>query len=443
MSKSTVRYAIYTRQSVSDEGKVLSSCDVQLDICRDFIQAQADSSWKWISRRFDDVGFSGASTDRPALQRLLTHIENRDVDKVVVYRLDRLTRRLMDCVDILTTFRDAGVELLIVTAPELRRAATDKLLLNVMATFAEFERDMIRSRLADTRAALKRHGRRLAGPPPYGYDIDPRTKQLVVNAAEARRVKAMFQAAANGKLPSGIAADANRRGWRTRRSVAERSGRASGGGPWSPRQVLTVLRNPVHIGCFHDGKGRRPGQHDAIVSLELFEQVQEQITARRKSGPRRRYKGRAPEWPLRGKIICPGCGRTMGTHNTHNGNLIYRHYRCRSHAGGQPPCKGIAFPAYELEATVMSMLGERTDPSGAGRVSPGVVLRMRRFQVIWGLLDFMTQRRLLPEVVESIRFSESDSELSVSLNRDAVARVVNNPQELCLSGRRPTGRGGC
>lgn len=201
MKRTTVCYAIYTRQSTSDEGKVLSSCDVQFKICRDFVQAQADSSWKWISRRFDDVGFSGADTDRPALQRLLTHIRNHDVDKVVVYRLDRLTRRLVDSVEILRTFREAGVELLIVTAPELGSAATDKLLLNVMATFAEFERDMIRSRLADMRSALKRHGRRLAGPPPYGYDGDPRTKQLVVNPAEARRVKAMFKAAAPG--PSG------------------------------------------------------------------------------------------------------------------------------------------------------------------------------------------------------------------------------------------------
>ena len=424
MSRSTVCYAIYTRQSTSDGGHILSSCDVQFGICRDFVQAQANSSWKWIGRRFDDVGQSGADTDRPALQRLLEHVRNGDIDVVAIYRLDRLTRRLQDSIAILDAFREAGVELLICTAPEVGSAATDKFLLNMMGVFAEFERDMIRSRLADARAALKRHGRRLAGRVPYGYDTDPKTKQFVVNFDEARRVEAMFELARDGMLPSDIAAEANKLGWRTKRTVVQRSGRVSGGGPWTPRQVLAVLRNPVYVGRFVDGQSTRFGQHDAIIPIELFEQVQDRINARRAAKRARRSKPRTSEWPLRGKIICPRCGRTMSTHNTYYRNFIYRHYRCRSHAGGRPPCKGIAFPAYELEKCVAGMLADPELADTPKDPSPGYRLLLRRFQITWELLELHTQMRLLPTVVEKVEYSESASKLTLHLDREGVGGGV-------------------
>lgn len=426
MSKSAVRYAIYTRQSTSDGGQILSSCDVQFGVCRDFVQAQADSSWKWIGRRFDDAGESGANTDRPALQRLLEHVRNGDIDAVAIYRLDRLTRSLRDSIAILDAFREAGVELLICTAPELGSAATDKFLLNIMGVFAEFERDMIRSRLADARATLKRHGRRLAGRVPYGYGTDPSTKQFAIDPTEARRVKAMFELAADGMLPRDIADEANRRRWRTKRTVAKRSGRASGGGPWTPRQVLAMLRNPVYVGCFADGEGTRFGRHEAIVPLELFEQVQDRINARRTTTRARRSKPRTSEWPLRGKIICPRCGRTMSTHNTYNGNLIYRHYRCRSHAGGRPPCKGIAFPAYELEKCVAGMLADPELADVPSDLSLGYRLLLRRFQITWELLDLHIQMRLLPAVVEKVEYSESASKLTLHLDREGLARILKD-----------------
>jgi len=205
---SGVRYAIYTRQSANDDGKVLSSCEAQFGICEDFVNGCADPTWRWIGERLDDVGFTGADTNRPALQRLLRLVREGRIDKVVVYGLDRLTRSLR------------------VTSPELGSAATDALLLNLMALFAQFEREMIRARLADTRAALKRHGCRLAGRVPYGYNVDSRTKQFVVNAGEAGRVREMFQMAADGMLPREIAA-------------ARRKGKWSGGrrSVWLPRMT--------------------------------------------------------------------------------------------------------------------------------------------------------------------------------------------------------------
>ena len=426
--KPIVRYAIYTRQSTSAENRVLSSCDAQFSTCRDYVRAQGDSFWRWIGRRFDDVGESGASTDRPALQRLLEHVHNGDIDAVVVYRLDRLTRSLQDSVAILNTLHEVGVRLLIVTAPEPGSAATDKLLFNMMATFAEFERDMIRCRLADAREALKRHGRRLGGRVPYGYGTDPRTKQFVINFDEARRVEAMFELALSGMLPSDIAAEANRLGWRTKQTVAQRSRKASGGGLWTPRQVLAVLRNPVYVGRFA-GEGRtRHGEHDAIVPFEVFDQVQERLDARRTAKRPRRSREEIRQWPLRGRIVCPRCGRTMSTHSTYHGNVIYRHYRCRSHAGDRPPCKGVGFPAYEIEKCVVCLLAGPELADAPPDVSPGYRLLLRRFQIAWDLLDFHVQIRLLPEVVEKIEYSESTYDLTVHVDREGLARFVkDNP----------------
>ena len=424
---SGVRYAIYTRQSASDDGKVLSSCEAQFGICEDFVNARADPTWRWVGERLDDVGFTGADTNRPALQRLLRLVREGRIDKVVVYRLDRLTRSLRDSLDILEALRTAGVDLLIVTSPELGSAATDALLLNLMALFAQFEREMIRARLADTRAALKRHGRRLAGRVPYGYDVDSRTKQFVVNAGEARRVRAMFQMAADGMLPREIAAVANEQGWRTKRTVAKRSGKVSGGGPWTPRQVLSLLTNPVYLGLFADGDGTRPGEHPAIVSPELFERAREQIEARRTTKRSRRSAG--IQWPLRGKILCSRCGRPMSTHTTHRGPVVYRHYRCRSHAGGRPPCKGSALPAHEIENAVAEILA---DPSLVDSL-PGLTKDqrqlLRRFQVAWDLLDTRSRMRLLPEIVQSVVFWEADSTLELRLDQDGLAGIFSKRQD--------------
>jgi site-specific DNA recombinase len=275
------RYAIYTRQSVESPDTALSSCEVQFSLCQDFMADRGCSKDEWIGIRFDDVGESGATTDRPALKRLMQLVCcHQIIDRVVVYRLDRLTRSLKDSLQILEAMREADCELLIVTAPEVGVAATDRFVLNLMGAFAEFERDMIRSRLADSRAALSRHGRRLAGKVPLGYDADPATKQLVVNADEAVRVRGIFDLAAEGMLPTQITPVLNQRGWRTKVTVAKSSGRTNGGGPWTPRQVLAVLNNPVYIGRFAAGKSTRPGQHEAIVTPEQFAAVQEQIAAR-------------------------------------------------------------------------------------------------------------------------------------------------------------------
>jgi len=304
-----VRYAIYTRQSSPGNSAVLSSCAAQFAICEDFAQARASAAWSWIGQRFDDVGESGADTKRPALQRLLEAIRARAVDKLIIYRLDRLSRNLRDSLDILQCLQQSGVELLIVTSPDLESAAGDVLALNIMASFAQFEREMIRSRLADSRAARKGRGYRLSGPPPFGYVTDPGTRQLRPDRAEGEQVRAIFGMAATGERPSAIAETINDRGWRTKRYVAWRSGRTHGARLWTARQVVELLRNPVYAGDFWDGRGTRPGCHPPIIDAALFQAAQAALDSRRTTTAPRSH---AVGWPLRGKIVCPNCGLVHG-----------------------------------------------------------------------------------------------------------------------------------
>ncbi len=191
-ARTPIRCAIYTRQSV-EPSTDLSSCQVQFDLCSAYVQSLRALGLELIAERFDDEGYSGTTLDRPAFQRLLDVIRSGGIDRLVIYRLDRLSRNLRHFVTLFEELRAHNVTLDIVTAQGLGTAALDKLMLTVLASFAEFERDLAASRIAEGRARLKAHGRRIAGAVPFGYEADPRTKQLGVCNEEAQAVIRMFQ----------------------------------------------------------------------------------------------------------------------------------------------------------------------------------------------------------------------------------------------------------
>jgi DNA invertase Pin-like site-specific DNA recombinase len=211
MERRPNRCAIYTRQSVTRPGdEDFTSCDAQRDACLARVRANALEGWIAIEERFDDIGVSGATTDRPALQRLLERVARREVDRVVVERLDRLTRSVRDWAAIVGTFKRYGTHLTVVAGDiHLGDVAMSDLVLNVLATFAEFEREMISERLRDARAALRSRGIRNAGRVPFGYSADPLSHQLVLQPERAPVVKRMFEMAAEGTPPSTIAMSSN------------------------------------------------------------------------------------------------------------------------------------------------------------------------------------------------------------------------------------------
>ena len=243
-------FAIYTRQS-SEPRDGLSSCDAQFQLCMDVARAESRPDDRWIGERFDDEGISGRTLDRPALTRLRHRAQEGAIDRVYCMALDRLSRSLTDTSVLFDEFDRVGVEVRVVHLPELNNRPESRLLRHIVASFAQFEREMMATRIAETRTYLKQHRRRLAGPAPYGYDADPITKQLVPNRVEARRVRAIFKRAANGQKPSEIARRIDHLGWRTKQWESKRSGQKVGGGRWTARQVPSVLRIPVYIGEFN------------------------------------------------------------------------------------------------------------------------------------------------------------------------------------------------
>lgn len=339
-----VRCAIYTRQSVSSSD-ALSSCEVQHEACSLYVQSQREHGWTLLPERFDDDGYSGASLDRPGLNRLLAVVRRGGVDQILIHRLDRLSRSVRHCVTLLDEFRRLEVGLVVVTAPELGHSAQDNFMLNIMASFAEFERELIAARIADSRARLKSRHLRFAGGIPFGYNSDRRTKQLVPNQDDSAVVKWMFSEAARGQKPSDIAEAANARDYRTKSTA--------GSGTWTARQVVATLRNPVYIGMLRDGDSVRVGCHEAVIDDEVFNAVGKALDARRTGKQDGFHYG--PIWPLKGKIQCATCGRPLTPHSTRKGNWVYRYYRCRATAGGRPPC-GYQVAAGQIETAVADQL---------------------------------------------------------------------------------------
>ncbi len=190
-------FAIYTRQSTEPTDGI-SSCDAQFRTCMDLVVAESGTDASWLGERFDDEGVSGRTLDRPALRRLRERVREGEIGVVYAVAMDRLSRSLRDTVVLFDEFESSGVKIRLVHQPELSSGPESRLLRHILASFAQFEREIIAARIAETRAYLKRHGRRLAGPPPYVYDAHPETKQLVRNPAESRRVRAIFRRAARG-----------------------------------------------------------------------------------------------------------------------------------------------------------------------------------------------------------------------------------------------------
>jgi site-specific DNA recombinase len=319
---------------------------VQFEACWAWITSLRSLGFELIEERFDDEGYSGTTLDRPALQRLLNVVRSGGIEQLVIYRLDRLSRNLRHFTTLFEELGEHNVALEIVTAPGMGNAAMDKLMLNVLGSFAEFERDLAASRIAEARAHLKAHGRRIAGATPFGYSADPHTKQLVVCDEEASAVVRMFGWAAQGITPSVIASYANALGWIT-----------GGGKPWTARQVLSILSNHVYAGLVEHGIGFREGCHPAVIDRDLYHKVQNLIVGRRTALPGRRGGSSGIVWIVLGVLSCGRCGRLMSTHTVRRGPVIRCYYRCRSTAGGREPCKGVMVDAHEIETAVLGQIG--------------------------------------------------------------------------------------
>src|SRR5262249_28258500 len=317
--RTIVRCAIYTRKS-TEEGleQEFNSLDAQRESGEAFIKSQLHEGWECLAGHYDDGGFTGGNMERPALKRLLADIEANKIDCVVVYKVDRLSRSLLDFARMMETFEKHHVSFVSVTQQFNTATSMGRLVLNVLLSFAQFEREIISERTRDKIAAARRKGKWAGGHPLLGYDIDPQGFKLIVNEDEAFRVRAIFDLYLEHQALIPVITELDRRGWLNKRWTT-RKGRERGGKPFTKTSLHKLLTNVTYIGKIRYKNEIHHGEHSAIVDPAIWQRVQAVLQRNgRTGGALVRNKFGAL---LKGILRCVPCDCAMSpTHTTKGGN---------------------------------------------------------------------------------------------------------------------------
>ncbi len=358
-----IRCAIYTRKS-TEEGLELefNSLDAQRESAEAYIASQRHEGWICLPDRYDDGGYTGGNMERPGVRRLMDDITLGKVDALVVYKVDRLSRSLLDFAKIMEVLDKKGVSFVSVTQQFNTTNSMGRLTLNILLSFAQFEREIIAERTRDKMGAARRKGKWIGGSPFLGYDIDPRGRALVVNPAEAERVRQIFNIYLETQSLSQTVAEANARGW-TMKKWTNTKGKEKGGARFKKSSMHGLLTNLSYIGKV-DYKGEvYDAEVAGILEPELFHQVQNLLRENaRCSGSRVRNKNGAL---LKGIIRCPHCDAAMVHQYTRKGPKLYRYYVCnKAMKEGWHNCPAPSLPAAEVEDFVVQeirKIGEDED----------------------------------------------------------------------------------
>ena len=343
-----VRCAIYTRVS-TDQGleQDFNSLDAQHDAAQAYIRSQAHAGWTLIRSRYDDGGYSGGSTERPALQQLLADVRTRKVDVIVVYKVDRLTRSLADFAKLVELFDGHGVSFVSVTQQFNTTTSMGRLTLNVLLSFAQFEREVTSERIRDKIAASKRKGLWVGGMAPLGYETKDR--KIIVIEDEAERVRTIFRSYLKLGSLNRLMADLRKRGIVTKVRCLK-TGQTIGGIPFTRGPLAHFLRNRFYIGEVVFKGEVFPGQQPAILDRDLFDAVQAKLSDQRTSYTAERAKS---ESLLIGRIY-DDRGNRMSPSHARKQSIRYRYYVSSPLLHGQAERAGSVrrVPAADIEALV-------------------------------------------------------------------------------------------
>ena len=313
------RCGIYTRKSIEQASdQQFGSLAAQRDICSSYIASQCPKGWIELTKHYDDDGQSGGSLKRPALQELLTDIESGLIDVVVIYKLDRITRTLLDFVRLMDLFDQYGVSFVAVTQNFDTGDSTGRLILNVLLTFAQFEREIASDRLRDKFSAMRQRGMFVGGNPPFGYDLVD--KRLIINPGEARVVRWMFRRYLEAKSYVTVSRELAEHGV-VRRSRTSKRGNYVEGHGICQASVWNMLGNPLYAGQVRSKGKCYPGLHEAIVPPKLWDEVQKLRSARTRAKVVERYRT-----DLLRDLMYDSYGRKMGVFRDHRYSKLVRYY---------------------------------------------------------------------------------------------------------------------
>ena len=347
--KSRARCAIYTRKS-SEEGleQDFNSLDAQREACEAFILSQKHEGWVCLPEMYDDGGISGATMERPALKRLLSDIEARRIDTVVVYKVDRLTRSLGDFAKIVDVFDGHGVSFVSVTQQFNTTTSMGRLTLNMLLSFAQFEREVTGERIRDKIAASKRRGMWMGGLPPLGYDVKDR--KLVINKTEAETVRHIYRLYDALGSVLALQDELDREGIKSKIRV-DKYDRQIGGKSLARGALYLMLQNRIYRGEIVHKENSYPGEHKAILDDALWNAVQKRLADNRVD---RQIGAGASEPSLLAGLIYDDAGERMTPSHANKKGTRYRYYVSR--ARGPVTLRGRRVPAADLEGLVEDRL---------------------------------------------------------------------------------------
>jgi site-specific DNA recombinase len=347
-----LRCAIYTRKSTEEGlGQGFNSLDAQREAGEALIVSQQARGWISVAERYDDGGFSGANMDRPALQRLLAAVDAGEIDCVLVYKVDRLSRSLLDFARLMERFDRLGVSFVSVTQEFNTTTSMGRLTLNILLSFAQFEREIIGERTRDKLSAARRKGKWIGGWPVLGYDIQD--GRLVVNEWEAQQVRETYRIAAEAPTLEAVVQICAARGYQTK-CWTTRNGILHPARHFHRMTLRLLLSNVLYTGSVSHKGTVYPGEHERIVDQQEWEQVNRQLRLR--SAAQRGKLHRPEGVRLAGLMFCTECGSAMSsTHTTQHGRR-YLYYACQGTRRASQGCSQRPVRASDLEESLLRAL---------------------------------------------------------------------------------------
>jgi site-specific DNA recombinase len=406
-----VRCAIYTRKS-TEEGldQEFNSLDAQREAGEAFIKSQKHAGWTLVSKHYDDGGFTGGNLDRPALQQLLEDIEAHQVDCVIVYKVDRLSRSLLDFARLVDRFDQRSVSFVSVTQQFNTTTSLGRLTLNILLSFAQFEREIISERTSDKMSAARRKGKWVGGTPVLGYDVDPAGGRLIVNEKEARKVRDIFALFRERHSVPAVVAELARRQWKTK-SRTSQNGTAHVGRAFAKASLHRLLTNAIYAGKVEHRGTMYAGEQASIIEQSVWQEVNAELRAGRRTGlPAIRVPQNAL---LAGLLICKNCQQTMIPTYTAKPGRRYRYYVCQTaRQKGWSACVTKSVPARMIEDAVLDQL--RT-----ALRTPETREKLNILEADWQALG-EGHSELVRALVKEVSYDGATGAVSMHLSRSAV-----------------------
>jgi len=411
--KKRICCAIYTRKSTSEGlDQDFTTLDAQREAAESYINSQKHEGWLALPAQYDDGGFTGANLDRPALQKLLSDIKAGGIDCVIVYKVDRLSRSLMNFAQLLEFFDKYNVTFVSVTQAFNTNTSMGRLTLNILLSFAQFEREIISERTKDKMGAARKKGQWLGGRPPLGYDIAKDGKKLIINPKEAKLIKEIFKLYIDGNSLLKVALILNEKGYRSKQGTSK-AGKAYGGTKFSVTRIQAIVKNVLYIGKVKYAEQIYNGQQGLIIDEDTFQKAQEKLAQNRVE--RKVTKNTKCTGLLTHLLHCNTCNTVMfHTYTMKNKTRKYRYYVCtNAQKRGYKACPNRSLNAQVIEDASVEHLKrifsdtrkfkERTQEMDA-LLSP-----------IWDTLYPEKKRRILRTLVKEIYYSSDIKKLGIIL----------------------------